>query len=107
MNNICDNIMPILRIIAYLLKIIQWAIPMILIAFATFDFVKAIMANEEKDMEKAKTSVTKRLVYAVIVFLVPVVIRLLFNLVSSNISSGDYLGPTEWINCFNRALNEV
>ena len=105
--DVCDKVMPILRIIAYLLKIIQWAIPMLLIAFATFDFVKGIMANEEKAMEKAKSDAGKRLLYAVVVFLVPVVIRFMFRLVSSNINSDDLTGPTAGIKCFERALNEV
>ena len=103
----CNTLMPILRIVAYLLKIIQWAIPMLLIAFATFDFVKGIMANEEKAMEKAKSDVGKRLLYAVIVFLVPVLVRFMFRLVSGNINSGGLTGPTDWISCFNQALSEV
>ena len=107
MNDTCGVIMPILRIVAYLLKIIQWVIPALLIVFATFDFIKATTSNEDKDMEKSKTMVAKRLIYALVVFLVPVVIKLLFNLVSNNISGGDYSGPAEWIGCFNDAFNQV
>lgn len=107
MNDVCGTIMPVLRIIALLIKIIQWAVPIILIVFATFDFVKATMASEDKDMEKAKSSVATRLIYAVVIFLVPVVIRLIFSLISSNIPGGNYVGPGAWINCFEQALNEV
>jgi len=103
----CSTLMPILRIVAFIIKIIQWAIPMLLIAFATFDFVKAMMANDEKAMEKAKSDVGKRLLYAVIVFLVPIVIRIMFRLISDNINTGGLTGPTDWISCFNRALSEV
>ena len=105
--NSCNTIMPILRIVAYILKIIQWAIPMLLIAFATFDFVKAIMANDEKGMEKAKGDVGKRLLYAVLVFLVPIIIRFMFRLVSGNFNNGGLTGATDWISCFNQALSEV
>lgn len=105
--DVCNKVMPILRIIAYILKLIQWAIPMLLIAFATFDFVKGMMANDEKTMEKAKSDVGKRLVYAIIVFLVPVLIRFAFKLLASNISSGGLTGPTAGIKCFEQALDEV
>lgn len=104
---VCDKILPILRIIAFLLKVIQWAIPMLLIAFATFDVVKAVVANDDKQMESAKSSMVKRLIYAVIVFLVPVVIRIIFGLIADNISGGDYLGPGAWIGCFEQAFNDV
>lgn len=103
----CSTLMPVLRIVAFILKIIQWAIPMLLIAFATFDFVKGTMANDEKAMEKAKSDVGKRLLYAVIVFLVPIVIRIMFRLISDNINNSGLTGPTDWISCFNRALSEV
>lgn len=103
----CNTLMPILRIVAFILKLVQWAIPILLIALSTFDFVKAIMANDEKDMEKAKSSVGKRLVYAIVVFLVPVVIRLAFRLVSGNFNNGGLTGATDWISCFSQALNEV
>ena len=107
MNNVCGSIMPVLRIVVLLIKIIQWAIPMLLIVFATFDFIKATMANEEKDMDKVKTSVTKRLIYAVVVFLVPTVANLIFELVSQNVSGGDYFGPMEAIKCYNEARKQV
>ena len=103
----CNNLMPILRIVAYLLKIIQWVIPILLIALSTFDFVKSIMASDEKDMAQAKAFFAKRIVYAVIVFLVPLLVELLFELVSSTISGSEYIGATKWINCFKEALRSV
>ena len=106
-SNICGNLMPILRIVAYLLKILQWLIPVILIILITFDFVKAMMSSDEKVMEKAKGTVGKRIVYAVIVFVVPFVIRLLFNTLSSSLNASDLNGATSWIKCFNDALNDV
>lgn len=105
--DVCGKIMPFLRIIAYLLEIIQWAIPILLILFATFDFAKSIMANDEKGMERAKSNIGKRLLYAIVVFLIPVIVRIAFGLVADNVGGGGLTGPTDWIGCFNQALNGV
>lgn len=105
--SVCSDIMPVLRIIAYLLEIVQWAIPILLIAFVTFDFVKSMMANDEKAMESVKSTAVKRLVYAVVVFLVPVLIRIVFKMLGGGVSAGGLSGPTDWITCFEQALNSV
>ena len=105
--NVCNEIMPFLRIIAYLLKIVQWAVPMLLIVMVTVDFVKGISSSDEKNMEKAKSLVGKRLIYAVVIFLVPVLVRFMFRMLGNNFDSGGLASPTSWISCFNKALNNV
>ena len=107
--DVCNSLMPILRIVIYLLKIFQWVIPIILIVLVTFDFFKAMTSNDEKNMEKVKTVAVKRLIYAIIVFLIPVIIRLIFNLIGDSISTNDIglSGPAAGIKCFNEAWNSL
>ena len=107
--NVCNSLMPILRIVIYLLKIFQWAIPIILIALVTFDFVKSITASDEKMMEKAKNVAVKRLIYAVIIFLVPVIIRFTFKILGNSLSTNNLGldGPAAGIKCFNDAWDSL
>lgn len=107
--NVCDTLMPILRIVIYLLKIFQWVIPVILIALVTFDFVKSITANDEKNMNKAKDVAVKRLIYAVIIFLVPAIVRFTFKIIGNSLSTNDIGldGPAAGIKCFNDAWDSL
>ena len=98
----CGQLAPILRVLAYLLNLLKIAIPIVLIAIIIIDLVKATVANDEKKMNEAKNSIPKRIVYALVIFLVPTIVSLLFKTLGSNIGGGELTGPTEWIGCFNR-----
>lgn len=99
----CSQLAPIMRVLAYLLNLIKIAIPIVLIVMIIVDFVKATVANDEKKMKDAQNVVGKRIVYALVIFLVPTIITLLFKTLGSNIG-GDLNGPTDWISCFNRYI---
>ena len=105
----CDNLKFILRIAAYLLKVIQWVIPILLILLITFDFFKAIIGGDEKKSKEALTKVGKRLLYAVILFLIPMLVKMIFREVGKVNSSGfgGEVSPTSWVDCFNQVLKEV
>lgn len=99
----CSQLAPIMRVLAYLLNLIKIAIPIVLIVMIIVDFVKATVANDEKKMKDAQNVAGKRIVYALVIFLVPTIITLLFKTLGSNIG-GDLNGPTDWISCFNRYI---
>ena len=105
----CDNLKFILRIAAYLLKVIQWVIPILLILLITFDFLKAVIGGDEKKSKEALTKVGKRLLYAVILFLIPMLVKMIFREVGKVNSSGfgGEVSPTSWVDCFNQVLKEV
>ena len=96
----CDKLAPIMRVLAYLIKLVKFAIPIVLIVMIVIDFVKASLANDDKKMKDAQNNVGKRIVYALVIFLVPTIISLLFNTLGKNIS-GELSGPTDWISCYN------
>ncbi len=99
----CDELAPIMRVIAYLINLFKWFIPIVLIVLIVFDFVKATIANDEKKMNDAKNTVGKRILYALVIFLVPTIVSLIFKTLGGNIG-GDLSSPTEWISCFNRFI---
>lgn len=99
----CSQLAPILRVLAYLLNLVKIAIPIVLIIMIIVDFVKATVANDEKKMKEAQNAVGKRVVYALVIFLVPTIVSLLFKTLGNNIG-GELNGPTDWISCFNRYI---
>lgn len=97
----CSQLGPILKIVAYVLKFIQWGIPFLLIIFVTIDFVKSMIADDQKGMDVAKVNFLKRVLYAVVIFLIPVVVKIIFKALDTGISTGELNGPASWISCFN------
>ena len=103
----------ILRIVAYLLKIIQWIIPIALILLITFDVFKAIIGGDEKKSKEALGKIGKRLLYAVLLFFVPLLVKLLFSeigkLGSKNQDefSTNIQEQSNFFECFNQILKEV
>ena len=77
-------------IIALAVKIIQIAVPILLIVWGMLDLGKAVIAQKEDEIKKGQATFIKRLVAAAIVFFVVVIVKLLVNLVadgSANIST--------------------
>lgn len=98
----CGDLEPVMRVLRYLLKLFKIAIPIVLIVLIIIDFTKATIASDEKKMNEAKNTAGKRVVYALIIFLVPTIISLLFKTFDKGFKNDELTGPTEWINCFNR-----
>ena len=94
----CNDLGFILRIAGYIFNILQWVIPIILILFITIDFAKAMLANDEKKMKEATSKAVKRLIYAVILFLIPTLVKFTFRALDNNTRIS---GTTNWIGCFN------
>lgn len=79
--SICDNIM-ILKVIYFirtLLDIVCFVVPMGLILIISIDFLKSVISGKDDNMKKNLNLVIKRLINAVIVFLVPLIVELVIN----------------------------
>ena len=53
--------------------------PFLLIVFGSFDFLKAVMAGDEKKIKEAKGKFTKRLIAFVLLIFVPFLISFIFS----------------------------
>lgn len=83
----CETILSILYFARELLKIICILIPMGLIVMLCIDIGKGVISEKE---DKLISIVTKRLIYAVVVFLLPETIFGLFNIVLSGQTDESY-----------------
>ena len=75
-----DDGVNFLKMILNILKIL---IPIILIVLGTLDFVQAILAQDDSGIKKAQSKFVKRLIIAVIVFLIPSVLKVLLSIAGS------------------------
>lgn len=79
-----DEMQAIINIFDFIITIIQWVVPILLILFGTIDLVKAVTAGKEEDIKKNQKALFKRAISAVIVFLVPLAVKIIMGLIGSS-----------------------
>ena len=82
---VCSNtaLMPILRLLRQgVIPLIQVVIIAALIILLIIDFGKAVMAGKEDEIKSAQKLAIKRVVYALIVFLVPWIVNIAIGLLA-------------------------
>lgn len=83
--NVCtDDMANILAIVRFALTVIQWVVPIILIVLGSIDLVRAVVAGKDEEIKKHQTTLLKRVIAAVIVFLVPLLVTLIMGFLSTD-----------------------
>ncbi len=90
----------LVSIVHYIYLGIQVIVPILLIVFGMIELAKAITAQKEDEIKKAQGSFLKKLIVAVLVFLVFSIVRLVFNFANS----GNTESTSIW-NCVNAVIN--
>lgn len=62
---------------------IQVAVPVILIIFGMIGLAKALVSQKEDEIKSAQSSFIKKLIIAVVIFLVFAIVHLVFNMASN------------------------
>ena len=104
-DDVCEKAGFILRIVAQLFFYIRIIVPILLIVMVIFDLVKVVVGQaDEKAKKEATGKIVKRLAYAVLVFLVPTLINLVFRFMEESLVKGGKEGSTatHWISCWTR-----
>jgi len=99
----CDaDFVSILRIVRWVINIICWGVPIILIVLTVLDIAKIVIAGniDDKLKKEVGSKVTTRLIYAIIIFLVPTIVSLIFRFVP--VSQSTVNGLT-WKDCWDAA----
>ena len=97
-----DPILP--NLVHYAVLAIQVFIPIVLIIFGMLDMGKAVMGNDEKAMKEQQGKLIKRIVYAVVIFLIVALVRTVFGVLSK--ADGNTNSATSCINCFIGGADE-
>lgn len=82
--NNCESLIgdKIIATINDILLYVRILIPLLLIGLGVADFVKAMISPDETAMKKAQNKFIKRLLIAAVIFLIPSLVNLLFDLVN-------------------------
>ena len=84
------------------MKVLRWAIPILLIVLISFDLFKALTGEvDDKAKKDAISKSVKRLLYALIIFLIPTIV----NLVLKNVAPAAE-NPSGWYGCWTHYYNE-
>ena len=79
----CDDLYPILHLLKKgVIPVIQIGIIAVLVILLIIDFGKAVMAGKEDEIKSAQKLAIKRVVYALVVFLVPWIVNLALGLLA-------------------------
>ena len=83
----CATTANIWQVVGYVLLVFKIVIPILLIIFGMLDLGKAVMAGKEDEIKKNQTLFFKRVIAAVMVFLIIAVVKLVFGVLAD--ASGD------------------
>lgn len=93
-ESLCSNsgIKQAVKIIGYVISVCKWVIPLIIIILGMIDFSKAVISNDEKALSVATTSLIKRFIVGVIVFLLPTIVMAILKgvKVTNGIESNEF-----------------
>ena len=94
-----DSIIP--NLVTQVVKVIQFGMPIVLIILGMVDLGKAVMSNDEKEMKAAQGKLIKRVIYAVAIFLIVAIVKLVFGLLTNaNNDKTNKVGYVDCIDCF-------
>lgn len=87
------------RLVSTAIDIIKIVVPILLVVFGMLDLGKAVMAQKEDEIKKGQQTFVKRLIAAVVVFLVVFIVEIVVGLVAPKGEN------TNIWDCFNCLVN--
>lgn len=95
-SDVCTGgIKDVVGLAKMVIRVLQVVVPIGLIIMGTIDMAKAVIAGDEKKMKEAQKPFIKRIIAAVIVFLIPLIVNMVLNFVTT--------GNSEWVDCWNNS----
>ena len=107
MMQMCCNMKPFLNLLRIVIRLLQFSVPFILVFLGTIDMFKAITAGDDKAAKTSLSTFMKRLMYGVLVFLAPFLVRLVLNAINNNILHDSDVDSMNWLRCWNEAMNKT
>lgn len=90
------TMLQVMGIVKFIMRVICIVVPVILIVLGTIDLFKAVTAGKEDEIKKKQKALITRLIAGILVFLVPTIVTVLFNLI----------GVSDWKTCWNDAKDD-
>lgn len=98
----CRDLAPLMKLLRSVLGIIQFVIPALLILLGAIDLGKAVISSDDKEVKAAQSRLIKRVIYAVAIFFIVLLVKLVMGLVSdSSVNTGSGTDSKSWISCWD------
>ena len=78
----CYKSATIWQIIGKVIFIIKIVVPILIIVLASIDLGKATISSDDKAVSKAAKTLLRRIVTGIIIFFIPLLIKVIFNMVA-------------------------
>ena len=107
-DDICycsDDILTLLSIIKWGINLVCWITPIILIIVTTVDVAKVVTAGnlDEKMKKEVGNKLLTRIIYAIVIFLIPIIVNAIFSLLPDRVTNNTGAGNLSWYNCWKEA----
>lgn len=107
LENICTgDVKTVIAAVKTVFTLIQWAIPCVLIVLGTIDMFKAMTSGDEKATKEAQKKFIRRLIYAVVAFLIPFIISLVFTFVGNTLDAKETVDASNTLSNFMLCWNK-
>ena len=105
-----SELVSVMAVVGFVVRAICIAIPIILIVLIILDLAKIVTSGklEEKEKKEVTSKVVTRIIFAVLIFLVPTIVRLLFGLLPlPDQDKNDVSGETAtWRDCWDQGMSQ-
>ncbi len=82
-----DIPMQLPMLIRNLIFALQLLVPVILIAFGVYDFIRAVVANDEKVMKESQGRFIRRIIASVVIFFIVAFVRFVFGMIPGDMNT--------------------
>lgn len=88
-DNTCESLFSenLLKKLQEYFDIFKIVVPILVLVLSSLDFAKSVLNNDSDDFRKTQIKFAKRLVLAVVFFLLPILLSFLLKLINSNVST--------------------
>lgn len=85
------------KLTSYVVTFMKIVIPIALVILGMLDLGKAVMASKEDEIKKAQQLFIKRLIAAIVVFLIVTIVQIFFNI----LAGAGAATKSDWNSCIN------
>ena len=78
-----EDLQMILNVVISILEILNFLVPIVLIILCTIDIFKIIVSKKEDEIKKLRKGVIMKIVYAILIYLIPYLVPFIFRLVDN------------------------
>ena len=81
----CSKASSVLQIVGYALLIVKIVVPLLIIILGSIDFGSAVLAGEDKAIKESAFKLLKRVLIAIVIFLLPTIVRIIYYGVNNKV----------------------